>query len=820
MPVRFDPYKSMYVNRHSVEISKVLRDRFVQNYAAQDRLQQKLLETNAAFEGDAERKAIIDQDITARLENFANRGDYENMTLDIAKTAKQYQTQIAPIEQNYQRYVQDKAEKDKMLEEGEISLQTYNNWLRRSQKTIDPNTGDYSSYRGLQFDDNGNVVKTSYYNPTKLARDVDVQGEILAELNKLDKVKSGGHQVKRYQTVDGVEYLITHKDGTVERIPQEAIEMVTAGILNRPDVQSYLAQSNEFRVMDMGVDDMQTAINTKIDQLRAEGSDFALQQANILSEYARSGDPARLRAAAKQVLYNDEVERYTNTAMAANQPSFYGQVDEMKYSERYIEELKNAGLGLNDNVLDFMGRTDNIISPFADPNGEVNPASIMGAVENANSEIAVAIGTLQKIVSSFGEMETAQVLEAIEGMNMEEVKSLTNDAAEVEFLIEAKNIIDTKRSVIQTAERMQDKLYADAEFTSSRFSNQIQARLSTELEISANQLMEKFTSSLPEGTSDEAVMKAIADNMVYAFTNSEVPEGNMVKAVAQIVQDLTGANPDQARAIAAESVNNSALYFGDAVSSIGEEADDILSELSSIAIDMADTSYETYVTSLQESGQSIVNFPRTSFLNSDDKKVAEAVSEGIKELPFATISGITNVSGKSLADLISNKEVEFQQRQRIEDVAIENVYFSRGFTKAGIIEPVVELQLSAGTGSNKEVSPTTVKVPFDQIVPYSNRLSEKVSRAMSTPADKVLNNIMTQVAYAPTLGSSGYIYNYVDAKGNNIEFVFNPRIGANNSILGFTDITAKGNLNGHSIDTIFINEASFHAMYNEMMASL
>lgn len=824
MPVRFDPYKSMYVDRHSGKIAETLRNRFVQNYATQDTLQTKLNELQAApFEGDQAAKERLSQQITSQLESFAERGDYENMTMDIAKTARQYQDQALPIAQNSAAFSADKAAKEKMLADGDISLQTFNDWMRRATMQLDSSTGQYVPYQGLQFDQDNKPVAGSFYRGSNLAKDVDVQGEILAELNKLDKVKTGGGVVKQYETVNGIEYAITRGNTIVEQIPAETIQMVTDGVLSRPDVSSFLAQQSEFRTMDMSPEEMASLISTQAAGLRENGSPAALEQAAKLESSLNSGNLMEIRNSARQAYLSQEANRYTTTAIMANLPSEYGGSFEMKYGETYIEGLKNAGIASPSGALDFIGKNDEVVSPFTSPEGIVSPSSIKSSIEDANVKMDVAIESLQRIVPQFAEADRTQILEQIKNMNIDEVRNLSNVASEVDYLLEAKHIIDTQQTIIDVANRLQKETYNSVDFDVNSYIAGVQAETATELGIST----EEFATKLYEATGGEfdpeTIGKAVGER-IAAANFAHAAGGDLLAVVSEGIQSYSGLDASKAKAIAAQVINdNEGVRFAakgipDYFTPLNDEANDILKELFFTANNHANSKQKLYAEALQNSGSSVINFPRTVFTDKNNKAIADQMTKMLKSLTAESIAPVTLIGsgGKSLGDIINENGLGLNNADP-ENINIEEVYYTTGI-EHGIPVPAVELKLTSGTGANKKTADSTIKVPLNQIAPYSQGLGEQLNRAMSTPADKVLNNVRLQFAHAPSISNKGYNYTYSDSKGNRIYFTFIPQLGANGAIMGYQDIVATGMFNGNVVNTKFIDENAFHAQFNDMMA--
>ena len=133
MPVQYQPYRSMYVPRKSPEIAQMLEQRFASNMAVQDELQQKLLELQSApFDGDAAARAKLHADTKAQLDQMAQRGDYENLTTQVFKAARNYENTAYPSAYNQKLVALQST--DKTTEHS--TLEVLNNQLIKAQSAL------------------------------------------------------------------------------------------------------------------------------------------------------------------------------------------------------------------------------------------------------------------------------------------------------------------------------------------------------------------------------------------------------------------------------------------------------------------------------------------------------------------------------------------------------------------------------------------------------------------------------------------------------------------------------------------------------------
>ena len=179
---------SQFVDPMSTEISATLKERYLQNFQAQDAISQSMSDlTVASFENDQRMYNDLYNNTKSEIDGLAERGDYENMFMPVNRLAKKYRETASPLVENYTRYQTDKEAKEKMLEEGKITMSDYQGWLKKSRLT--EQDGDYAAYKGIELDENGRVNKSSMYGGTSIAQYVDVQQEILDALNDIPEVK-------------------------------------------------------------------------------------------------------------------------------------------------------------------------------------------------------------------------------------------------------------------------------------------------------------------------------------------------------------------------------------------------------------------------------------------------------------------------------------------------------------------------------------------------------------------------------------------------------------------------------------------------------
>lgn len=245
------PYQSVYRDPQSVQINTLLRQRFQQAFNADDALAGAVDQMNAAeFEGDQALKMELEQNTRAQLQDRAGRGDYETMMLDVAKSARNFEQQYAPINANYQKYQNYKKGLDEAYKEGNINAFTYRRSLDASKY----------NYEGLQKNEDGSIDDGSYFSGYNYVNDVDIQAR-MSELMKDHAVKKYGKDVQVISE-DG-NYYIT--DGfSRETIPDAEVAMVFNNLIAQPDVAAYLNQKAELSTFDMTDEDIRSSLTRRL----------------------------------------------------------------------------------------------------------------------------------------------------------------------------------------------------------------------------------------------------------------------------------------------------------------------------------------------------------------------------------------------------------------------------------------------------------------------------------------------------------------------------------------------------------------------------
>lgn len=852
MPVQYQPYKSMYVSQRSPEISQMLRERYVQNFSMQDTLKQQLLELETTpFEGDQKAKQQLANEIQTKLNAMAERGDYENMTMEIAKTARQYQNKATPLMKNAELYKADKAEKEQLLQTGKISLSDYNGWLKKASMKYDPQSGDYTSYQGIEFDENGNVKQGSMYSSTPIAQFVDVQKEILTQLNALDYVKEGGYSVKEYQTIDGVEYAVEKDGQIVEYISPERVNQITQGVLSRPDVQSYMQQEAEFSVIDADENTLNNVLATTASKLRASGK---TNEALSIENAINTGTVGQKRQLAQELKYNDRVNQYTNMGISTKAiRNAYGGGYGMQYSDKAVAAMKNKGETVYQPPM-FYGEAEDIQSVLAGENGVVTQQSIKDSVTKAQNSAVTAAEVVQANIPEFQNVSVDELQGLLSDFSYEYLAALaakTDSPGPVyRELSEAKAAIEAAEAIQTSANRASQMSYTNSEYTPESVSNYAMAEMATSLGVTADSISNQFLQLLQPGvdgfTPDvETAYQGIAENIMAQMRSRNVaPGGDIVSATSDALSKLTGMSVEEAEDYAINAMTN-VMQTGtnQTVSFINLKSDSMAPPVSSTSVfegmtpidsglkafvdefmdpylDIATERSREYSNQLRENTSGKISFGETDYAVGASK---EKTDDFVKAMKNRTLSDFAQARGtqgdtylaQMFADQVGIDPEEVETiNSMLQSYDVNKVAFTKGALANGQVESVLEI-----TAKGPEDDTKKFKLRYNDLVASYPGFDREIFGYYGTSADRVTNNIYTQILASPAAAAKyGVEYEYNDPVKGNLSFKFVPLIGANNSIAGFSEISATGVINGASVSTRFNSLDDFYVMYNDLVA--
>ena len=256
MPVTYQPYKSMFVDFKSPEISAMLNQRYLQNYTAQTEIQDQLAALKAApFEGDQKARRQLIEQTQGTINKLTERGDYENLTMPVMQAAQTYSKQSRPIQQNYEAYQSYAASLKEAYDEDKIDYEDYIGTLNLASQ----------NYSGLQFDAQGNVTNPfrgldPIYNPNIQEKMDDALTGIVAEEFGMDA------RIVGMDTSAGTIQVM--KEGKVKTVSSDRVTSVMNMVMSDPQVTSYLDRKGAIQAMGMSEEDLAKMKVTRMGQIQ------------------------------------------------------------------------------------------------------------------------------------------------------------------------------------------------------------------------------------------------------------------------------------------------------------------------------------------------------------------------------------------------------------------------------------------------------------------------------------------------------------------------------------------------------------------------
>lgn len=314
-PLTFGPYTSTYVDPKYEVLGEALNKRYESNYAANDALEAKLLELESApFENDKAERIKLIKDTQAKLQEFAERGDFENLSLGVVKASKEYAKQASGILANKKSYDAYRASLDEMVKDKSIDEGTKNKLLNYSTQNYkgiirDPATNTInpdSMFKGVGAVRNPDVLKTLDEHLAKIKADGD-----MSRIKRVDQIQydeSGNPLPGRYEVLT---------DKGWETVSDEDILTSFNTVMKKPEIQSWLSQQALLNTYDMSDEELANWAQTSIkngaevkQSLEEKKTQIEITAGNILQK-----DPATLTPQEKQVVdaYNNITSQISET---------------------------------------------------------------------------------------------------------------------------------------------------------------------------------------------------------------------------------------------------------------------------------------------------------------------------------------------------------------------------------------------------------------------------------------------------------------------------------------------------------------------------
>lgn len=337
MPYKFGEYVSTYVDPQSVKISETLRNRFMQNFQANDQLAMAVDQMQAAlpFETDVQRKRELQRLTENDLGKLAEQGDYENLGFAVNKSVKDFSQNYAPIKENYERYTKYLSDFNEGLKKGDYNPD--------QQKLL----GDYmlrtanGKYSGFEIDpETGRVREGSLFSGPTIYRDPKIMDRVTQRLQILHEEKTGNTVQKVGQGPEGM-YVI-EQGGTRSEIPQTKVDEVIAAVMAESDVKAYVDQLADMKTYSFQANgQLPQVFNAQV-----EGYNKALTQLNSDLASGKLSSNDRLQIKSQIAAVTKEIENLQKASTNENSMYSYIKSKAMDEIEKPIREFASLKGGI------------------------------------------------------------------------------------------------------------------------------------------------------------------------------------------------------------------------------------------------------------------------------------------------------------------------------------------------------------------------------------------------------------------------------------------------------------------------------------------
>ena len=411
---RLKAYQSVYRDPQSVKINEVQRQRFQNAFNSDDMLAGTVDEMQAAdFEGDLAEKMALEQRTRQQLEDRASRGDFETMGLDVAKSARSFAKDYAPIRDNkskYDAYVKSVNEAyERGTDNGGINAFTKSRLLDRSK----------FNYKGIQRNEDGTIDEGSYFAGYGFVNDVNIQNRMTDQMKDIAVRKYGneGTVISR----DGNFYITNGREE--ESVTADRVQSIFNNLMQDPDVAASVRQQGDLSTFDMtdeqirenlvtdinGLEEaMQKAINDGDNELAAEYDAVIKERQELLGPTGIESDP-ELQQERKNYALNSEINRNISRELGVSIDKFAFENVHTKYAEKqsdlYVMKQKNI---IDNYTPNIFKKTE--VSQVDNAGGD-NVESINGYIGNQDMLIADEVQAVNEMAKAYlkdGQLITEQ----------------------------------------------------------------------------------------------------------------------------------------------------------------------------------------------------------------------------------------------------------------------------------------------------------------------------------------------------------------------------------------------------------------------------
>lgn len=397
---RLKAYQSVYRDPQSVKINEVQRQRFQNAFNSDDMLAGTVDEMQAAdFEGDLAEKMELEQRTRQQLEDRAARGDFETMGLDVARSARSFAKDYAPIANNKSRYDAYVKSVNEAYKDGRINAFTKARSLDRSKY----------NYKGIQKNEDGTIDEGSYFAGYSFVNDVNIQEEMTAQMKDIAVRKYGNEGT--VITKDGNFYITNGKE--VESVTDDRVQSIFNNLMQDPDVAASVRQQGDLSTFDMtdeqirenivtdinGLEEaMQKAINDGDNELAAEYDATIKERQELLGPTGIESDP-ELQQERRNYALNSEINRNISRELRVSIDKFAFENVHTKYAEKQSDLFVMKQKSIIDNYTpNIFKRTE--VSQIDNLGGD-NVESINKYIGNQDMLIADEVQAVNEMAKAY-----------------------------------------------------------------------------------------------------------------------------------------------------------------------------------------------------------------------------------------------------------------------------------------------------------------------------------------------------------------------------------------------------------------------------------
>jgi len=356
MPYQFGEYVSTYVDPQSAKISETLRDRFVQNFQANDQLAMAVDQLQAAsmFESDVQRKKELQRLTENELTRLAEQGNYENLGMAIAKHTKDFVKSKAPIEENYKAVQTFLSDFNKGLAKGD-----YKPEQQKLLSTYMLKTASGEPYKGFEIDpETGRAKEGTMWKAPTIYTDPKIMDKI-SKAAKMLHERRRGSTVERVGQGEGGMYA-TEKGGVISQVDPEDVKAAWAAVMAEPGTKAYFDQLADMQayyyqvngqipeVMNAQIEGYTNAINqlntalgsstnsSERAQIKTQLQNYT-EQLNAVKEAA--ADPNMSYAYIKSKHVEQQLQPFKDLLEAKGGIYEQTTVDRIKYDQKKLDEI-------------------------------------------------------------------------------------------------------------------------------------------------------------------------------------------------------------------------------------------------------------------------------------------------------------------------------------------------------------------------------------------------------------------------------------------------------------------------------------------------